>query len=62
MTRHTILFSFLAVSLAALSLSMAPRQGVPTPDSGTMETSAAVPSFSVHALTGVSFHTIAVGY
>jgi len=56
MTRHTILFSFLAVSLAALSLLMAPRQ-VPTTPSVT--TAYAAPG---HALTGVSFRAMSVGY
>ncbi|HEY4274056.1 MAG TPA: hypothetical protein VGM68_01110 [Rhizomicrobium sp.] len=55
MTRHTILFSFLAVSLAILSLSMAPRE-IPAPSTASV---ALAPG---HALTGVSFRTISVGY
>jgi hypothetical protein len=62
MTRHTILFSFLAVSLAALSLSMAPRQVVPPSDSPAIVAPAMAQTGPMHALTGVSFHTIAVGY
>jgi len=56
MTRHTILFSFLAISLAALSLSMAPRQ-VPA-----MSPVAAAYAAPGHALTGVSFRTMSVCY
>jgi hypothetical protein len=62
MTRHTILFSFLAVSLAVLSLSMAPRQAVPIADSLGITTSVAVQTSPIHALTGVSFYAIAVNY
>ncbi len=56
MTRHTILFSFLAISLAALSLSMAPRQ---VPTTSSIAAAYAAPG---HALTGVSFRAMSVGY
>jgi hypothetical protein len=59
MIRHTIFFSFLAVSLAASSLSMAPRQ-IPSPPSAP--SAAHVTAVPGHALTGVSFRTISVGY
>jgi hypothetical protein len=56
MTRHTILFSFLAISLAAFSLSMAPRH-LPAPS--VVATAYVAPG---HALTGVSFRAMSVGY
>jgi hypothetical protein len=56
MTRQSMLFSILAVSLAVMSLSMAPK---PAPAVSRTIMASATPS---HSLTGVAFHFIAVGY
>lgn len=56
MTRQSMLFSILAVSLAVMSLSMAPR---PASATSRMILASASP---IHSLTGVAFYSIAVGY
>ena len=56
MTRQSILFSILAACLAVMSVSIAPKQVSAT--SQKISASAA----SIHSLTGVTFHAIAVGY
>lgn len=57
MTRQSMLFSVLAISLAVMSLSMAPRPLAP------VSSEAIVASASpLHSLTGVAFHSMSIGY
>lgn len=57
MTRQSILFSVLAISLAVMSLSMVPKPL--TPVSSTAMMASAGP---LHSLTGVAFHSMSIGY
>jgi hypothetical protein len=57
MTRQSIAFSVLAICLAVMSLSMAPR---PLPPAAPQQiASSAAP---IHALTGVAFHAVSGAY
>lgn len=57
MTRQSIMFSALAICLAVMSLSMAPRP-MPPLSSPAMAVSAS----PLHSLTGVAFHSMPMGY
>lgn len=57
MTRQSIMFSALAICLAVMSLSMAPRP-MPPASSSVMMASAG----PLHSLTGVAFHSMPMGY
>jgi len=57
MTRQSILFSVLAICLAVMSMSMAPKPLPPAP--AEPATSSMMP---IHALTGVAFHAVSGAY
>jgi hypothetical protein len=58
MTNRTMLFCALALSLAALSISMVPG----TPAGHAVPQISVTPVSAMHSLTGVAFHSVAPGY
>jgi hypothetical protein len=57
MTRQSIFFSVLAISLAVMSLSMAPKPLAPVSSLAIV-----APASPQHSLTGVAFHSMSMGY
>jgi hypothetical protein len=57
MTRQSILFSVLAICLAVISVSMAPK---PLPPAAPQSTASNM--MPIHALTGVAFHAVSGAY
>jgi hypothetical protein len=57
MIRQSMLFGVLAICLAMVSMSMTPR---PIPLAASSQITA--PMGKLHALTGVAFHSTAIGY
>ena len=53
MTRQSIAFSVLAICLAVMSMSMAPR---PLPPIASQQAASSIAP--IHALTGVAFHAV----
>lgn len=57
MARQSIFFSVLAIGLAVMSLSMAPKPLPAVSSPGTVASAS-----PLHSLTGATFHSMSIGY